>query len=152
MSYFAKVTGKNLHIRYRHTLDRLWSFPVFPLLRLSQDSGKVQQLSKPEFAVETRYLAAVLLALLILTALFVLYLLRAYDDNRLTSWQRRRRGSNPTRCRSGTIVPDLSVALVERVSQCAGQCFCLLLHNISDRLGDTIAGQAEQTGEAYGAA
>lgn len=82
-----KSQVKNLHIRYRHTLNHLLSLTVFPLLRLSQDSGNVQQLSKPESAVETRYLAAVLLALLTLTSLFVLYLLRAYDDNRLTSWQ-----------------------------------------------------------------
>ncbi len=74
---------------YRRTLNRLSPFSLFPFFRSPQTRGTVQHLSKPEPATETetRYLAAVLFALLTLTTLFVLYVFRAYDDNRFTSWQ-----------------------------------------------------------------
>ena len=78
---------KTLHIFYRRSLNRLRSFTIFPLFSLSQTSAPVRQLSKQESAAEVRYLAAVLFALLTLTALFGSYIFRSYDDNRLTSWQ-----------------------------------------------------------------
>jgi len=84
---FLTPQEKILRIDYRHNLNRLMSYSISPLFRLSQAGGTPRQLSEPESAAATRYLAAVLFALLTLTALFVLYILRAYDDNRLTSWQ-----------------------------------------------------------------
>ena len=88
-SYHAFLTSqaKILYNYYRPTLDRLLSFNIFPLFRFPQACGTVRQLSKPESETETRYLAVVFFALLTLTALFALYILRAFDDNRLTSWQ-----------------------------------------------------------------
>lgn len=84
---FLTSQAKIQHIYYRRTLNRLLSFTIFPLFRLSQACGTERQLSKPEPGTETRLLASVLFALLTLTALFVLYIFRVYDDNRLTSWQ-----------------------------------------------------------------
>ena len=84
---FLMSQAKILYNYYRPTLDRLLSFNIFPLFRLPQACGTVPQLSKPESETETRYLAAIFFALLTLTALFALYILRAFDDNRLTSWQ-----------------------------------------------------------------
>ena len=88
-SYCASLRSqtKTLHIYFQGGLSRLLSSAILPFFRSSPASGSVQQLSKPETGTENRYLVSVLFALLTLTALYVLYILRAYDDNRLTSWQ-----------------------------------------------------------------
>lgn len=76
-----------LDINFRSDLNRLLSFNLFALFRRYQSAESVQQPSTPATDTETRYLIAVVFSLLLLNALFVLYVFRVYDDNRLTSWQ-----------------------------------------------------------------
>ena len=83
----VKPLVRILHIDYRYAFNRLLSFSVFPLFRLSQVGETAPQLTLSKSATQSRHLTAVLMGLLTLSALFVLYILRAYDDNRLTSWQ-----------------------------------------------------------------
>jgi len=72
---------------YRCILNRLCLLLSFPIFRLYRAEVSQTSLSKTEADDQVRNLSAVLIALLMLSALFVLYIFRVYDDNRLLSWQ-----------------------------------------------------------------
>jgi 4-amino-4-deoxy-L-arabinose transferase-like glycosyltransferase len=76
-------------IDYRCILNRVLNciipLTLFPIFRMHGSDVTIQQQSKPE--EQSHNLTALLIALLTLNTLFVLYIFRVYDDNRLISWQ-----------------------------------------------------------------
>ena len=84
-----KSLTRTSDIDYRCILNRVFNrilpLTLLPLFRMYGPEITAQQQSKPE--EQSRNLTAILIALLTLNTLFVLYIFRIYDDNRLLSWQ-----------------------------------------------------------------
>jgi len=66
---------------------RLLSLTTSSKVKPLRDDVTLKQITSAEAKTNDRYLNAILIGLLSLSTLFVLNILRAYDDNRLISWQ-----------------------------------------------------------------
>lgn len=81
----TRILDLAYHCIFNRVLICIMPLILFPIFRIHGSDVKVQPQLKTE--EQSRNLAALLIALLTLNTLFVLYIFRIYDDNRLLSWQ-----------------------------------------------------------------